>query len=369
MTRPFIFLMALMITGTLVSQDLAKSRTTSPYTYIFSITEKQSRDLIRKGSTGKDEKLFSTVVDSFPTGKAYNGKLQPGNYVTVYVDNDKVRVLYSSVPNVHLAVVDNKTDLVIQVRDTTGHLIEDAVLKRGMRTLRYDQSTTAYGLAKSNSKGILNVTHDGITTLFMLERTLDNSSLRRNSRKLAYGTPVRYVWVPVKTVVMLPYDAVRSSIRGYGFGTARSVWWSIKRVCEPGPYYGFMLFNKPKYMPGDTVMIKAYVLKGKDKKPYHGETDLKIYLSNPYRQIKLATLSPYTPGGYTHSFVLSDTLGLRLDDDYTVNLTPANRSRTLMSGSFMYEYYDLRSMKLVMRVPDSVHYEGPTLHSRPEGPE
>ncbi|MHC1733164.1 MAG: carboxypeptidase-like regulatory domain-containing protein [Bacteroidales bacterium] len=358
MTRPFILLMALMITGTLGSQDLAKSRTTSPYTYIFSLTEKQSLDLIRKGSTGKDEKLFSTVVDSFPTGKAYNGKLQPGNYVTAYVDNDRVRVLYSSEPNVHLAVVDNKTDLIIQVRDTSGHLVEDATLKMGARTIRWDQASMAYRLAKSNIRGILTVSHDGVSSLFSLDRTLDNSSLRRNSRKLAYNTPVRYVWVPVKTVVLLPYDAVRSAIRGYGFGTARGVWWNIKRAIEPGPYSGFMLFNKPKYMPGDTVMLKAWVLTGKNKKPFQGETDLKIYLTDPYRQVKLATLAPYVPGGYTHSFVLADTLGLRLDKDYSITMTPANRSRALVSGSFLYEYYDLRSLKLVVRTPDSVQYRG-----------
>ncbi|GEM_PF-935459 len=358
MTRPFIFLIALMISGTLGSQDLAKSRTTSPYTYIFSITEKQARDLIRKGSTGKYEKLFSVVVDSFPAGKAYNGKLQPGNYVTANVDNDRVKVLYRSVPNVHLAVVDNKTDLIIQVRDTSGHLVDDATLKMGARAIRWDQASLAYRLPKSNSRGILTVTYDGISSLFSLDRTLDNSALRRNSRKLAYATPVRYVWVPVKTVVMLPYDAVRSAIRGYGFGTARGVWWSIKRMIEPGPYSGFMLFNKPKYMPGDTVMLKAWVLTGKNKKPFQGETDLKIYLTDPYRQVKLATLKPYTPGGYTHSFVLSDTLGLRLDKDYSITMTPANRSRALVSGSFVYEYYDLRSLKLVVRTPDSVQYRG-----------
>jgi len=358
MTRLLTFLPALLITFTLGSQDLAESRTTSPFTYIFSITEKQALDLIRKSSTGKDQELFRTVVDSFPTGTKFKGKLKPGNYVTAYVETDKVRVLYNSIPNVHLAVIDNKTDLIIQVRDSTGHVIEDAVVQRGMRNIPYDPSTGAYRMAKSNSKGILSVTHEGVSSLFRLDRTLNNSSLRRNSRKLAYSTPVKYVWVPVKTVVMLPWDAVRSAIRGYGFGTARGVWWSIKRAIEPGPYSGFMLFNKPKYMPGDTVMMKAYVLSGKNKKPYQGETDLKILLTDPYRQFKLATLKPYTPGGYTHSFVLSDTLGLRLDNDYSITLSPANRSRALISGSFMYEYYDLRSLKLVVRTPDSVQYRG-----------
>ncbi|MRR22895.1 hypothetical protein EG830_07940, partial [bacterium] len=358
MTRLLVLMLGLLITCTVKSQNLANSRTTSPYTYIFSISEKQALALIRRESTGRDENLFREVVDSFPTGMVYKGILKPGNYVTAFVDLDRVKVEYTSVPNVHLSVVDNKTDLVIQVRDTTGRLIENADVRRGMRTLPWDPSTMAYRIAKSNSRGILTVTHDGVTGLFSLERNLDNSALRRTTRKIAYGTPVRYVWVPVKTVVLLPYDAVRSAIRGYGFSTPRRVWWGIKRLFEPSPSDGFMLFSKPSYMPGDTVMLKAFVLTGKNKKPYQGVIDLRIDLINPWKRITLATLKPYAPGGYTHSFVLADTLGLRLDNGYRLTLTPSGRSRDLVSAEFRYEYYDLKSMKLVMRTPDSVLYRG-----------
>jgi TonB-dependent SusC/RagA subfamily outer membrane receptor len=351
-------MLGLLITCTMESQNLANSRTTSPYTYIFSITEKQALDLIRKESTGKNESLFRVVIDSFPTGTIYNGRLKPGNYVTAFVDFDKVRVEYTSVPNVHLAAVDNKTDLVIQVRDSTGRIIEDAVVKRGIRTLPLDPSTLAYRLAKSNSRGILTVTHDGVSSLFSLDRTLNNSALRRTTRKIAYGTPVRYVWVPIKTVVMLPYDAVRSAIRGYGFSTPRRIWFGMKRLFEPGQSDGFMLFSKPSYMPGDTVMMKAYVLTGRNKKPYQGEATLSIDLTNPWKRVSLATLKPYAPGGYTHSFFLSDTLGLRLDTRYLLTLSPSGRSRDLVSAEFRYEYYDLRSLKLVIRTPDSVQYRG-----------
>jgi hypothetical protein len=358
MTRLLVLMLGLLISFRAESQNLANSRTTSPYTYIFSITEKQALDLIRRESTGKNESLFREVVDSFPTGTVYKGKLKPGNYITAFVDFDKVRVEYTSVPNIHLAIVDNKTDLVIQVRDSTGRIVEDAIVKRGMRKLPWDPSTMAYRLAKSNSRGIFTVAHDGVSNLFSLDRTLNNSGFRRSTRKIAYGTPVRYVWVPVKTVVLLPYDAVRSAIRGYGFSTPRRVWWGIKRLFEPGPSDGFMLFSKPSYMPGDTVMLKAYVLTGRNKKPYQGETTLSIDLTNPWKRVPLATLKPYAPGGYTHSFVLSDTLGLRLDTRYRLTLAPSGRSRDLVSAEFRYEYYDLKSMKLVMRTPDSVQYRG-----------
>lgn len=132
----------------------------------------------------------------------------------------------------------------------------------------------------------------------------------------------------------------------------------MKRLVEPRSSDGFLLFSKPSYMPGDTVMLKAFVLTGKNKKPYQGETDLRIDLTNPWKRITLATLKPYAPGGYTHSFVLADTLGLRLDNRYRLTLTPSGRSRDLVSSEFRYEYYDLKSMKLVIRTPDSVLYRG-----------
>ena len=358
MTRSLILMLGLLISGFLDAQDLAKSRTTSPYTYICSITDKQALRIIRNRSAGKDEELFRTVVDSFPTGTQYTGRLKPGNYVTAYVDLDKVRMEYTSVPNVHPGVIDNKTDLIIQVRDTSGRIVDDATLKRGGRVIPWDQAILAYRLPKSNLNGTLAIARDGITSFFTLERSLDNSALRRNTRKLAYSTPVRYVWVPVRTVFMLPYDAVRSAIRGYGFSTARSLWWSIRRLFDPRPTDGFMLFSKPSYMPGDTVMMKAFILNGKNKKPLTGDAVLTIELNNPWKQIKLATLKPYAPGGYVHSFVLADTLGLRLDTRYRLTLTPSGISRVPVSGEFRYEYYDLKSLRLVLRTPDSLQYRG-----------
>jgi hypothetical protein len=340
------------------SQDLVKSRTTSPYTYIFSISDREALRLIRNGSAGKEEDFFRTVVDSFPTGTHYDRKLSPGNYVWAYVDRDKVRVEYVCIPNVHPEVIDNNTDLVIQLRDNAGHLVEDAEVKSGGRPVRWDQATLAYRLARTNTQGVLAVTHDGITSFFSLERSLNNSALRRNSRKLAYATPVRYLWVPVRTVVMLPYDAVRSAIRGYGFGIARGVWWRIRRMFEPRPSDGFMLFSKPSYMPGDTVMMKAFILNGKNKRPITGDAVLTLERNYPNRNIVIARLKPYSPGGYAHSFVLSDTLGLKLDTHYHLKLTPSGSLMVPVTGEFMYEYYDLKSLRLVLRTPDSIWYRG-----------
>ncbi len=358
MTRILLLITGLLITFLAESQELVQSRTTSPYTYICRVTERQALDLVMNRKGLNAGLLFREVADSFPTGTRYEGRLKPGNYVMVHTDRDRVKLELSSLPNVHLSVIDNKTDLLIQVRDTTGMIVDDAEVKSGGRVIPWDKATMAYRLARTNRKGIFTVAHDGTVSLFRLERTLNNSALRRSARKVAYTPPGSYIWVPVKTVILLPYDAVRSAIRGYGFGVARGLWWQLRRSFGPRPSDGFMLFSKPLYSPGDTLMMKAFVVRGKGKKPFTGEAALTLTLYNPYRQVRLGELKPYAPGGFTFTLPLSDTLGLRLDNNYRLALTTVNGRHDLISGSFRYEYYDLKSMRLVMRVPDSVLYRG-----------
>ena len=223
----------------------------------------------------------------------------------------------------------------------------------------YDEITGSYRLKKANCRGIISVTHDGMTSLIKLERSYNNPGIKRVSRKIAYSSPVKYVWVPVRTIVMLPVDVVISAFRGYGFYTARGTWqWISRTFAEGRPFAGYLVFNKPKYNPGDTVMLKAFILGGKNHLPLKKEVDIEITRSDPYKVIKLGTVAPYSPGGYSFSFVLDDSLGLQLDKDYTVSFSKAGKYKTLTSGNFRYEYYDLKGLKLNLRIPEKVHYAG-----------
>lgn len=341
------------------AQDLIKSPDTSPYTYFYTISNSQAMRIARKGMLDTDPNPFYSKVDSFPTGTVYEGKLAPGNYLKSFIDRDRVDLEYICIPNIHLTVVDNQTDLIIQVRDLSGTLVTDAPMAIDNRRIPYDEKTGSYRLKKANSKGIISVTHDGITSLIRLARSRNNPAFKRASRKVLYGTPVKYVWVPVRTVVKLPVDAVISAFRGYGFRTPRIIWGRMSRTFDSErASSGYFVFNKPKYNPGDTVMLKAFILHGKNLRPFNREVDVRLIKSNPYAAVKLGTIAPYTPGGYSFSFVPSDTLDLKLDKDYQVTMTPAGRYGTISSGSFRYEYYDLKGMKLNMRLPEKVHYNG-----------
>jgi len=352
-------IVCILLAASAGAQDLMKSPSTSPYTYFYSISNSEALKIARKSRMDQDNSLFYSKVDSFPTGSDHEGKLAPGHYLKSYIDRDRVDLEYICIPNIHLTVVDNQTDLILQVRDFSGTLLTDAALAINTRPIPFDEKTGSYRLKKANCRGIISVTHDGITSLIRLERGVNNPAAKRVSRKIAYGTPVKYVWVPVRTAVMLPVDAVISAFRGYGFHTARSLWGWITRSLDPErPSTGYIVFNKPRYNPGDTVMLKAFILQGKKHRPFTREVDIRLIKSDPYAAVKIGTVAPYTPGGYSFSFVPADTLGLRLDKDYQVTITPAGRHRTIESGSFRYEYYDLKGMKLNMRLPEQVHYSG-----------
>jgi hypothetical protein len=359
MQKLFLFFAGVVLTVCCGAQDLINSRTTSPYTYFYYISDIQAVSIAGKGKLNPDNDLFYQKVDSFPTGSSYEGKLAPGNYLKAYVDRDRVDVEFLSIPNIFASVIDNQTDLLLQIRDSTGNIIRDATVSIGSLTIPYDEKSESYRLEKSNRHGIISVQHSGITSLIRLERALNNPGIKRGFRKTVYGTPVRYVWVPVKTVVILPFEVVISSFRGYGFYTAKRIWYSLKNTLTgEHPTGGYLVFNKPKYNPGDTVKLKTFILRGNRYRPYTGALDVKLVSYYPYRQTRLGTVRPYSPGGYTFSFVLEDSLNLQLDRDYEINMFPAGRDKVLSSGNFRYEYYDLKGLKLNMRLPEEAHYCG-----------
>ena len=113
-----------------------------------------------------------------------------------------------------------------------------------------------------------------------------------------------------------------------------------------------MLFNKPRYLPGDTVKFKAFVVTKKGK-PI--DKNVRVILQNNRKEIELTKLVPYRNGGYQYGFYLHDSLELQLDRNYTVRLELNNR-KEYINGSFKYEDYELSKIQLSLRVDKKEHF-------------
>ncbi|MCJ7446711.1 MAG: hypothetical protein MUO72_03370 [Bacteroidales bacterium] len=296
------------------------------------------------------------------TDSQYSGKLPAGHYLKTYSEKNIQKLFITTVPGFDVKILNNNTDLCIQVYDLKGNIISDADVQIRQKKLQFDYKTQLYVDKKSNRRGLLKVSHNGYTGFYNLSRQYNNSAVKRGSRILLYGTPLKYIWMPVNFVIHLPIDATRSVIQGWPQGTisrtARfftKAFYSVASIFDSYyyDYYGenkfgskhkgYMVFNKPKYLPGDTVKFKAFLV-SENGKPV--TRTVNIVLHTGKKSIELTKLKPYSDGAFEYQFFLHDSLDLQLDRDYYVSLE-MNEYKEYISESFKYEDYELSKSKLV----------------------
>ncbi|MFH0841592.1 MAG: carboxypeptidase-like regulatory domain-containing protein [Bacteroidota bacterium] len=369
----FSLFISLLISNLSFTQKLIDSRQSSFYTYIYRITDKEAEQIYKKDLWEVDERFFHTQVDSFPTDSVFKKNLPIGHYLKVHSEKNRLKIDITSVQDFDVMILRNNTDLAIQIFNLNGEIIQDADVSVRLKTIRFDNKSRSYIDRKSNQKGLLKVTYDGFTAFYDLKRQYNNSFIKRSTRKIVYGTPIKYVWAPVRYIIYLPIDGVRSISQNYPQGTiSRTIWFFKKSfykiACLFDDYYcdyygtnsdrssykGYMVFNKPKYMPRDTVKIKAYLV-CKNGKPV--TNDVNVVLQGPRKNITLNTISPYIQGGYTYDFYLHDSLNLLLDQSYRVSLEN-NKEKEYISETFKYEDYELRSIQLKLAVDTTEHLHG-----------
>ncbi len=367
----FIVFFSLLFSLGSHGQKLAQSRKSSYNTYIYKITEREAEKIYTKNVWKVDSSFFHTLVDTFPTDSQYVAKLPQGHYIKTFAEKNKQKFSITTIQDFDVFIFNNNTDLCIQVFDLQGKQISNADVNIGWKKLRFDKNTQSYLDKKSNEKGILKVTYQGFSAYYDLSRQYNNSFIKRGAKKLAYHTPLKYAWVPINYVVHLPIDGVKSIKEGYAQGSIRRSKYFFVRTYENvacrftddycKPYYkfknkhtGYLVFNKPKYLPGDTVKFKAYLLTKKGK-PIN--KDVQVVLQNRGKDVELAKLAPYRSGGYSYQFHLHDSLQLQLDRYYRMMLRLTDK-KEYISSSFKYEDYELSKNKLSLRVDNKEQFRG-----------
>ncbi len=347
------------------SQNLLTSPRVSPYTYIYKISDKEASRFWDNKPEWKTEitrSVFHTLVDSFPTISNYKGKLSPGNYMKIFVKEDNLEIEPYTVKNAIVNIKNNSTDLCIEVIDFQGKIINNANVKINNRTIRFDKISQTYRIHKSNRKGLLKVKWQGCTQYINLSRNLNNSGVKRFSRKLIYYSPLKYIIRPVYNLVRLPYDAVRSMFYPYRYYNRswRYFRWGVVNIFDNPKRYSnhsqFFVFNKPIYKPGDTVRFKAYVTDHKGK-PY--DRLLALYIGNNRSTMDdkfLGGVAPYRAGGFSYEFVLNESLNLKIDKSYWLSLFWDKAFIT--GGELRIEDYELVKSKFEVRQPSDKHVAG-----------
>ena len=131
---------------------------------------------------------------------------------------------------------------------------------------------------------------------------------------------------------------------------------------------GFMVTNKPKYKPNETVKFKLYATDNNDVL-YNEPIDIVLQYQTQsskqsFRSLKdtvlVRELKPYRPGMYHSEFILSDSLNLLLDTKCTIKIESSNNKLNWnnLKNNFSYEEYELKGINLNLTRKKEKYYSG-----------
>lgn len=323
-------LVGLLCTAACLAQTpLPESRRTSPEIFIYKPDARELRELHVKGKA-PDEGMLHTFVGKY-TASGKIPQLPRGNYLRVWTDGNKLVYGDHVVDNFYYRLVKDEQVMLI-LCDTLGNIIDDAVVRRGSKRMKYNPGTRTYNLPRiRGEEATVEVNNDGVLHYITIGNEPDYT-YRPGFLKTAWGK--------VKT--------------------------AFKRVFAPGKlpardkYDGFVVFSKPRYKPGETVKFKAHI--NRKGKPLDGKVDVALvsYYS-PSIDTTLVSLEPYRPGMYEWEFRLSDSLRLRLDKDYTLRFRTGDKHANDITGRFRYEEYELGKLTFTARADKQKYARGDTV--------
>ncbi|WP_276479608.1 carboxypeptidase-like regulatory domain-containing protein [Paraflavitalea pollutisoli] len=341
---------------TVAQQLLSDSRQSGVYTYVYRISPQEAIRLFKSNMRALTEQYLHTRVDSFVTDRNQPPALTPGNYIFVKAVGNHLRGELKTIGDLQIKLLRNARDLHIVLHDRTGKPITQATVKAGSRKLPFDDNLQAFH-ARTSRPALIAVSHEGILHLSRVTDEYPSYSWHKPSlvRRFTQG--------------------VERLIGGNDRYQSRSFF--NGKTSHEQSFRGFMVFNKPIYKPGDTVRLKAWV-STTNGKPVNRPLLLRLVDRNLDTDTILTTISPYQPGGYETSFVLTDSPDLTLDKQYLLTLEePSSRKydlvgysgklreneyalkrKVLMRGNFKYEDYQLAQVTFTARSDKKEHTRG-----------
>jgi len=379
------FLLALLLTllfplALPAQQKLPHARQRSYYTKVFRLTDAQTRLLYEHDLEAARSEFFTQPVDSFPTDSlptAFRRPLPAGYYLVAHTEGPQLVYWLRSVTDRQLTIIDNQVDLTVLVRDSLGALLEDArvTLPKG-QPVPFDAATRTYRLpGKAGRPGLLAVEQGGRTTYHALEQMFPRRqsaarrqpwTWRRVYGRVVYGFPLGYLTRPARNLV---YSLLHPSYATTGpVGLLRSVFNEDVRNQRQNErehkhrkgWVSYFVLSKPRYRPtGDTLRLKARILRQDNGRPYRKPLELWLAGNYPAKPRRIAELKPVRPGTYEYVLPLTDTLGLRSDELVRVSLSlPGDKDKTLANGVFRLEDYELNNTRYTLRAAETPHRHG-----------
>ncbi|MBT1689331.1 carboxypeptidase-like regulatory domain-containing protein [Dawidia soli] len=333
--------LTLLILQSLISipvsaQDLVESRRSSYYTVIYKVSNEQAR-VLYKDIGEIDTTFLHHLFDLYPTDSTYRKELPVGHFVFVKTVNGSLHCELRSVNNLSMNLLNNHRDLVMVFNDLQGKELQDIQVEVRSKRIPFQERIRAYRLGKTNKRGIVSAAYQGHVSFFEIERKFNNTFFVRTGRKMAQTFPINHIISPIFYMT----GTVQRIINGDRL-VAPGIYHRTARIFKPKPRSGYIVLNKPRFKPYDTLRLKGIVTTTKGNPV--GET-VDIYLNKYYPDAfskKIGTIESYRKGAYQFELLLSDSLNLKLDQSYSIEFR-GKKGNTLLSTNFRYEEYQLKN--------------------------
>ena len=310
--RNMLILLLCLTAGwsSLQAQDIRTLNKFSYYTYIYQVP---ADSIFRLHDLDDDYDFDHTMaafrlVDSFPTKTKYQKQLPVGHYFFVAVTDRDIRYMYELRTNLIVAVLPDYHKNKLVIRDKDGQYITDAIVHYRKKTIRYNAKSKVYLLPYSNEDGRL-------------------LTIEARGEKIGYD---------YSTDARDEDNGRRARLRSF-------------KPLPDEKINGYIVFNKPKYLPHDTVKLKAYLLH-KGNKPYTDALRIRVvrsgYGSNSYTTLAEG-VKPQHPGSYSYQFVLGDSF--EMDRTYRLAFIDPASDRVLAEDHFNTEDYLLNKYTYTFR--------------------
>ncbi|AMR32131.1 hypothetical protein A0256_12205 [Mucilaginibacter sp. PAMC 26640] len=338
-----------LASGNATAQNLlSKSRQSSYYTYVYQLNDADVLKYYQSAGKSFSDVALHTPVDSFKTDGYWKNILPEGNYVKVYAEQNSLKYTLLENHSAYLKMFVTQREHRFTLADKQGQYISKAVVTLNSKAVSFDDQSATWYFKRAKANNILRVDYAGVSNFFSV------ADQGRNNYSYYHPTWLKRRWSSLKNLFR-------------------------KRNHYPqSAYTGFMVFNKPVYKPRDTVKFKAFILNHRDKKPV-AQKQLLVKVGTYSSKKTLGIVTAYRQGGFEYSFLLTDSLDLDLDDDYTIELSEIDKKakpkkdddddddeqtdnkKVMLTGNFKYEEYELKSVKFAMRADKKEHWPGSPL--------
>ncbi|WP_163214415.1 carboxypeptidase-like regulatory domain-containing protein [Bacteroides sp. 519] len=280
-------------------------------TFVFEINNKEALKLLKTNTyKGIVKTMLHSPKGSF-TGKSWTNTPEQGHFIYVNIHKNKVDYSYHPIIPFQVFLFKEYGVLTLQVVDNDGNIRRDAKVKLERDRVPYDPASQTYTVndESDKEKRILTVELNKFQAVFDLQKHFVN-----------------------------PY------------------WNNDDDDEDDRPdFYSYLITDKNKYKPGETIRFKSYALTGR-KTPIKKDLEVWMRTSNrSWSYKKVGTVSPHHPGGFAGEIHLHDSLELLLDQHYSFHLKD-QKGRFVAQTNFLYEDYELYDNSLNINLSANRHY-------------